>query len=255
MYGVCLIAGILLAWLLARSLAKGTGVHGSHVDLLVPVIMAAGIAGAYAFGSWTDFLTASPANGTVLLGSLLLATAAGIGYALLNRIPLGLIGDIVAAPIALGIACGRIGCFAAGCCYGTPVHSPLPAVRFPQNSFAWRDQVARQLLAGGTESLPVHPVQLYEAGAAMILAILLCWNFRQRRLSGERFLALAMAYPVVRFFLEFLRADNPGIYRGLTFSQLASIAVLGLAVGTLLMRRRLAMRLGLHLEGVAWRSQ
>src|SRR4051794_30984416 len=95
-YGVCLLAGLLLAWLLARSIAKTTALHPSHLDLLAPVITAAGVAGAYAFGSLTDALTSSPVNGKVLMGSLLLATLAGIGYSLWNKIPLGLMGDIVA---------------------------------------------------------------------------------------------------------------------------------------------------------------
>jgi phosphatidylglycerol:prolipoprotein diacylglycerol transferase len=242
-YGVCVLAGVVLAWLLARLLARRGGVDVSEIDLLLPLVAGMGIAGAYLFGWLTQILGGG--EGTVLFGSLLLATAAGIGYALLRRIPLGMLGDIVAAPIALGIACGRVGCFSAGCCYGQVTH--WMGVHFPQHSFAWEHQRAAGLIGeAAAESLAVYPVQLYEAALMLGLAIVLAGRFSRPRLSGELFLWLGTGYALVRFAMEFLRADNPALAGGLTFSQVVSLGVLATATLTFIARRAMADRLQLR---------
>jgi prolipoprotein diacylglyceryltransferase len=133
-YGACIVGGIVLAWLLARRQARRAGLDASHVDLLVPLLVAAGLAGAWIFGGLTDAVVDASAHGTVLLGSLLVATAAGIVFALIARIPLGILGDIAAAPVALGISCGRVGCFFCGLLLWPAMHRgffsrfcPLPS--------------------------------------------------------------------------------------------------------------------------------
>jgi phosphatidylglycerol:prolipoprotein diacylglycerol transferase len=247
-YGVCVLAGVVLAWLVARSLARRGGMEVSEIDLMLPLVAGAGIVGACAFGWLTQMVGGG--EGTVLFGSLLLATAAGIGYAIMRRIPLGVLGDVVAAPVALGIACGRVGCFSAGCCYGEVTH--WMGVSFPRHSFAWEHQRAAGMIGeAAARSLAVHPVQLYEAAAMLGLAMLLAGNFPRRRVSGELFLWLGIGYPAVRFGLEFLRADNPAVAFGLTFSQVVSVAVLLAATTTLVMRRAMAERLRLRVVAAA----
>lgn len=245
-YGACIVAGLVLAWMWARFRARAAGVEPSHIDLLMPVLVGTGLLGAWVFGMWTDSATGEEAGGMVLVGSLLVATAVGIGYALLAKIPLGVLGDICAGPLALGIGIGRWGCFFAGCCFGK-VCTPAMGVRFPRDSFAFLDQVQRGLLAPGAAlSLPVYPTQLYESGLCLLLAAAL-WRLGKRaRVSGEQFLWMGIGYAVLRFIVEFFRADNPAVVaiggRGLTFSQVATIGILALAAGTWLVRRRFAGR-------------
>ena len=246
-YGTCIVYGLILAWLLARRQAKLAGVEVSLVDLMVPVVVGAGIAGAYGFGWWTDAVTEEATHGLVLVGAMVCATAAGIAYALLARIPLGVIGDVLAAPAALGIACGRVGCFFAGCCFGKVAPGCMGGVRFPRGSFAFVEQVRSGVLeAGARASLPVYPVQLFEAGLCAGLAWTLGRRFAGRRVSGERFLMLGMGYAVIRFALEFLRGDNPAVAGGLTFSQVACLWLFAAALLTMVVRRHLADALHLR---------
>jgi phosphatidylglycerol:prolipoprotein diacylglycerol transferase len=77
-----------------------------------------------------------------------------------------------------------------------------------------------------TESLPVHPVQLYESSLALVLAIFLQRKFRRKTWSGEVLCWFCGGYGLIRFAMEFLRADNSPIYFGLTISQVISLIAL-----------------------------
>jgi phosphatidylglycerol:prolipoprotein diacylglycerol transferase len=217
------------------------------MDLLMPLLLTTGLAGAWGFGRLTDLLTHEAAESAVLAGSLLASTAAGIAYALACRIPLGILGDICSAPLAMGIGIGRIGCFLAGCCFGKTSRGEtfLTGVRFPHGSFAFLQQVATgQLAPEASRSLAVYPVQLYEAAFCLLLSLFLAWSPGKRRVRGEQFLLLGLAYAIFRFNVEFLRGDNPPVH-GLTFSQWAAILITALATGTFVLRRHYAEKLHL----------
>lgn len=251
-YGTLIVLGLLAAWILARFLARRARVAPSLIDLLAPILTAAGLLGAALFGWLTDRATGTPVHGGVLLGALLLATTAGIVFALLARIPLGVLGDICAAPVMLGLAFGRVGCFLAGCCYGRPC-APSLGVVFPHNSLVYFDQLSRGLLgSGAARPLPVYPAQLLESAAAALLAAALILRFPRRKISGELFLQMALGYTALRCALEFLRGDNPPILGPLTFSQLVgSLTFLASAI-TMAVRRRNAARWRLGLTGFTW---
>src|ERR1035437_10110949 len=86
-YGTCIVAGLVVAWLLARARARRESLDPSRIDLLVPLLTVAGILGAFLFGAIANGASPTAQHGTVLLGSLLLATAAGAAYAVVSRIP------------------------------------------------------------------------------------------------------------------------------------------------------------------------
>src|SRR5260370_24717391 len=60
----------------------------------------------------------------VFYGGLLAAIAVGLWYVHRNHMPMLATCDVFAPGIALGHAIGRLGCFAAGCCYGKPTNLP-----------------------------------------------------------------------------------------------------------------------------------
>jgi phosphatidylglycerol:prolipoprotein diacylglycerol transferase len=225
-YGAMLLIALVIGWGWTRLRARGSGIDPRHVDVMAPLLVASGLAGAWAAG-------AALGEGRMLWGGLILAVAAAIGYCLLNRLKLGAIGDVFAPAIALSIGVGRVGCFMAGCCWGRVcVESPV-AFHFPPGSFAFEQHAMAGLISPtATASLPVYPVQLMEAAGAAALAIVLAKASSRRRVPGELFLRLGIAYPGLRFLVEFLRADNTAVH-GLTPSQWVCVvvALLCLAVG------------------------
>jgi phosphatidylglycerol:prolipoprotein diacylglycerol transferase len=105
------------------------------------------------------------------------------------------------------------------------------AVHFPQNSGAYEQQRELGLIgATATRSLPVHPVQLYETSLALLLCFYLNAAFKRRDWEGQIIWKFALGYGVIRFCLEFLRADNPAAFAGLTLSQLISIVMIVAAI-------------------------
>jgi phosphatidylglycerol:prolipoprotein diacylglycerol transferase len=118
------------------------------------------------------------------------------------------IGDLFAPGLALGHAFGRIGCFAAGCCFGKESGAPW-AVSFPRGSVAFDELVARSAVPPGADvTPPLHPTQLYESAGELGIAIaLLALAPRLRRRPGAVFLAYLALYAALRFVVEIYRGD------------------------------------------------
>jgi phosphatidylglycerol:prolipoprotein diacylglycerol transferase len=120
------------------------------------------------------------------------------------------------------------------------------AVRFPHASQIFRQHEKLGLVGSGEpHSLPVHPVQLYEAALVGGLCVYLVRANRKRAFQGEIICKLLIGYGCIRFLLEFLRADNPPIYLGLTLSQVISSALAGIGVLLLCVARFSAQRAAL----------
>lgn len=88
-----------------------------------------------------------------------------------------------------------------------------------------------------SQSLKVHPTQIYSSISAFLLAAFLWFYYPRRSFDGEVFALLIIIYPVVRFILEAIRVDEGGqLNTGLTISQIVSIIliVIGLGFWTLL---------------------
>ncbi len=62
----------------------------------------------------------------VLIGGVAAGSATFALYARRHALPLWSLADAIAAPLALAQAFGRLGCFAAGCCWGIPVDAGQP---------------------------------------------------------------------------------------------------------------------------------
>ncbi|MFO7871124.1 MAG: prolipoprotein diacylglyceryl transferase [Kiritimatiellia bacterium] len=175
------------------------------------------------------------------------------------------VADLVAAAVPLGHMFGRLGCFLNGCCFGK-VYKGWLAVR-PEltSSIGWsqyyngliqNERVSYLMgrLARGsitetefentlstlaqkglieqsqTMALPVHPVQLYEAGLNLILYLCLVWLFRRRKFDGSVMAAYFMGYAGVRLFTEFFRGDERMMLGGLTLAQMLSLVFFGIGL-------------------------
>ena len=132
-------------------------------------------------------------------GGVFLAFALAFYYIRRHQLPWRPTLDALALGVPVGQFFGRIGCFMAGCCYGTPSHLPW-AVTFTHP----------QTLCPVKE--PLHPAQLYEAFLALGIFGLLSILKTRKRFDGQVLLAYFFLAGLARFVVEFFR--NPGDYRG-----------------------------------------
>src|SRR5213594_1571012 len=181
-YGVLLAAAYLLGLKLAMVRAKARGLDSARVlDLGIYIIISA-LVGAKLLLLITDFQTfkSDPRelltlarSGGVFYGGLILAVVVALWYIRRIGLPLWTTCDVFAPGIALGHVVGRFGCFFAGCCYGKPTTVPWAII--------FTDPFAASNV-GTPLNRPLHPTQLYEAGAeALILLLLLATESRGRR--------------------------------------------------------------------------
>ena len=234
-YGVLLAASYLLGLQFAMVRARKWGLDANRVfDLGIYIIIAA-LVGAKALLLVTDFrqFTASPAeflslarSAGVFYGGLILAIAVAFWYIHRHRMPFWTTCDAFAPAIALGHVTGRLGCFAAGCCYGKPTNVPW-AVIFTNPAAAAN--------VGTPLGIPLHPTQLYEAGAELlILVLLLATERRGRPFPGRTFWLYMILYAVSRYTIEFYRGDPRGVVLGVSTSQFISLVLAPLAIAMLI---------------------
>lgn len=230
-YGLLLAAAYLLGLQLATLRARRRGLDGSRVlDLGIYIIIAA-LVGAKLLLLVTDFRTfrndprellTLARSGGVFYGGLILAVVVALWYIRRAGLPLWTTCDVFAPGIALGHVVGRFGCFFAGCCYGRPTRLPW-AITFT-DPFAAAN-------VGTPLNVPLHPTQLYEAGAELlILIVLLVTEKRGRPFAGRTLWLYMLLYAVSRFIVEFYRGDERGTVFMFSTSQFISVLLAPLAV-------------------------
>jgi phosphatidylglycerol:prolipoprotein diacylglycerol transferase len=160
--------------------------------------------------------------GGVFSGGLIAALLAAAWYVRRNHMPALGTCDAFAPGLALGHAIGRIGCFAAGCCYGKPTHHFWGVV--------FTNPLAHQI-TGTPLNVPLEPTQLFESAVELVNFFFLMWLLKRRKFEGQVFGAFMIIYGVARFFLEFIRDDQG---RGSVFGGAMSatqLIAIGLVIG------------------------
>jgi phosphatidylglycerol:prolipoprotein diacylglycerol transferase len=161
----------------------------------------------------------------VFYGGLILAVVVALWYIRRVGLPLWTTCDVFAPGIALGHVVGRFGCFFAGCCYGKPTMRPW--------GITFTDPFAASNV-GTPLGVPLHPTQLYEAGAELlILVVLLVTERKGRPFPGRTFWLYMLLYAVSRFVIEFFRGDERGTVFMFSTSQFISLLLAPLAVAML----------------------
>ena len=133
---------------------------------------------------------------------------------------------------------------------------PAPQLNLPQEGYVsyidkdgkWHpkpyedltDLQKTEVTTGKYRCLPVHPTQLYSSAGGAILCLILYLFWRRSKNAGKiltkpgsTFSFMFIIYGTIRFFIEFLRDDNPFEFDGLTISQIIGIAMI--ILGTILM--------------------
>jgi phosphatidylglycerol---prolipoprotein diacylglyceryl transferase len=241
-YGVLLAAAYLLGLQFALVRARSRGLDPNRVmDLGIWIIISA-LAGAKLLLLIVDFNTFGRSaaglltllrSAGVFYGGLVAAVVVALWYLRRHRMPMWTVTDVFAPAIALGHVVGRMGCFFAGCCFGTPTDVPW-AITF-HSPYAAQN-------VGTPLNVPLHPTQLYEAGAELlILALLLVTERKGRPFPGRTFWGYMFCYGISRFIIEFYRGDPRGTLWVFSTSQFFSLIIVPLSVVMLVVLRRRAM--------------
>jgi phosphatidylglycerol:prolipoprotein diacylglycerol transferase len=230
-YGVLLALAYLAGLKLAMVRAQARGLDANRVlDLGIYIIISA-LVGAKLLLLVTDYQSFSrdprelltlARSGGVFYGGLILAVVVALWYIRRIGLPLWTTCDVFAPGIALGHVVGRFGCFFAGCCFGKPTKLPW--------GITFTDPFAAANV-GTPLGVPLHPTQLYEAGAELvILGILLATERKGRPFAGRTFWLYMLLYAVSRFFIEFFRGDERGTVGMFSTSQFISVLLAPLAI-------------------------
>ena len=241
-YGVFLAIAFLCAIFVTVKLAERDGLPRERIYDLCLWMLLASLVGSKILMLFTepeyrenptqllslDFLR----SGGVFYGGLLGAVIAGYWLMKRYKLPWWKTADACAPGIAIGNFFGRQGCFAAGCCWGKPTSLPW-GVQFTE---------AGHEITGVPIDAHLHPTQLYESFAMLLVFGFLLWLHKRKRFNGQVILVYALLYSIIRFSIEFVRDDPRGDILGLTTltglstSQLISIVV-GIAALILLITR------------------
>ena len=241
-YGFMMAVGVAMGlWLLYRQ-ARKQGLDAPRILDAAFYIMIVALIGAklvllvgnigYYFKNPKELLWVARTGG-VFQGGLAFGILFALWYFRRHKMPTWKIADIAGAVLALGHGFGRIGCFLAGCCYGSDCSVPW-AVTF-------RDPYAHSL-TGVPIDVPVHPVQLYESALNFLNALVLYLILRKKRFDGQVFSLYILNYSVIRYFTEFFRGDHPsrafflhGSSPFLSVSYPQLFCILGFAAGLILL--------------------
>jgi phosphatidylglycerol:prolipoprotein diacylglycerol transferase len=239
-YGVLVATAFLIGLWLAGRLGRRVGLDPEKVANLAIYCTLSGFLGAklmmflfdwerYAADPGSIFTLETLQAAGVFHGGFLLALLVAVLYMRRNKMPVLTTMDVFSAPLAIAHAIGRLGCFAAGCCWGNVCERPW-AVTF-------RNPEANEV-TGVPLGVPLHPTQLYEAIAGTLIFVWLLRVFHRPHREGAVFGQYLVLYSVMRFAVEFLRHhDQPNPFDG-PFSTIQWITI-GLALlGIWLLRRR-----------------
>ncbi len=236
-YGFFMALGFLFATLAAIEMGKKYEIKKEDLLDLGVWILISGVLGARIFyvGIHLEYYLKHPLEillinkgGLVYYGGLIGSTLAALVFIQKKKTNLWILGDILMAVLPVGQMFGRIGCFMNGCCFGIPSTSFI-RVTFPMNSFAFEHY---------QEFTPVHPVQLYEAFGAGVLFLLLSHFMEKKKFHGQIMALYCVFYGILRFVVEFYRADSMKLNEALTISQGISIAIIAIGFILYLFRRK-----------------
>lgn len=236
-YGVMVAVAFLLGLAITVKLARRSGLNAELITNLAVYVALAGMLGAkilmilfdarhYMSNPGDIFTLATLQAAGVFQGGLILALVAAYLYMRNQGLPLLATSDAFAPGLALGHTIGKVGCFAAGCCWGVKCELPW-AVTFHSPDAA--------ILTGVPLEVALHPSQLYESGSEALIFGFLYWRFGRPHAPGQIIGLYLVTSSVLRFFIEFTRNHEQALPFGLPLSITQWIAVGLAAAGAVLL--------------------
>lgn len=222
-YGVMAAVGFLAAAFFINRNRKEANLTSDQAANLVFIAMTAGVIGSRIFyvvqfasqfrNNWVDIFRIDK-GGLVFYGGLILAVICILIYCKMCKLDIIKVFDVFTPAMPFAHACGRIGCFLNGCCFGTMTDSWV-GVKYP----AYSEPYMRYPDAA------LHPVQLYEAAFNFILCGVMIYLVRKVRYKGVPMGFYFIAYGFMRIIFEFFRGDNAKI-AGFTIAQYIGVGLI-----------------------------
>jgi len=248
-YGVLVALGFLAGLGITLRLARRAGLPPDKITNLAVYCAMAGIVGAKLFMFLFDlgdymrdpgqiFTLETLQAAGVFHGGFLAAFIVAVLYMRRQHLPAFPAMDAFAPGVALGQAIGRLGCFAAGCCWGRECDLPW-GVRF-------RSDAAAPVPLDKT----LHPVQLYESAADLLIFAILYRQFHRRHRPGTIIGLYLVLYSTARFAIEFFRVHEQALVGPFSLTQWIALVLLGLGAGILLRGRGAAPAARHSVDGV-----
>jgi phosphatidylglycerol---prolipoprotein diacylglyceryl transferase len=232
-YGVLVALGFLSGLGITLRLARRAGLQAEQITNLAVYCAIAGIVGAKLFMFLFDlgdyvrdpgriFTLETLQAAGVFHGGFIAALLMAWLYMRRQHLPVFGTMDILAPGVAIGQAIGRLGCFAAGCCWGRECDLP------------WGVHFRSDFAAPVPLDKALHPVQLYESVADFFIFWLL-YRFATREHRPGQVIGLYLTlYSAARFVIEFFRVHEQSTVAGLSLTQWIAAGLFVLGVGILL---------------------
>jgi phosphatidylglycerol:prolipoprotein diacylglycerol transferase len=251
-YGLALATGFIVGIWLAQREARRQGQDPEAIADLSFWILVSALVGSrvyFIFVNWSDYfgegamvatrfgriprLFALTEGGLVFYGGFIAAGLASFWYMRRKGMPFFPYADTLIPSVALGQFFGRLGCFAAGCCWGKVSQAHLPwLAKFPPaalayQTFAQRPDPSQYLTPDRLTTLPLHPTQVYESAGELLIFLLLIAVVRPRkRFHGQVIATWLVLYAALRAAVEVFRGDvERGVVAGLGVGQWTSLAI------------------------------
>jgi len=209
-YALCIIAGIIVALVIATRRWQARGGTADSMELMVVVGVPFGIVGARLYHVITDYqLYFGPGRqpldalkiwqgGLGVWGAIAFGVLGGYLVAQRRKIAFPAVLDAIAPAILVAQAIGRLGNWFNQELFGRPTTLP------------WGLEIAQQYRPAAYAQFAIfHPTFLYEILWNLGAAVLLVWLDRRFRLGhGKVFALYVMLYCAGRFWIEALRIDT-----------------------------------------------
>ena len=236
-YGVLVALGFLAGLMATTRLARRAGLPSEQIANLAVYCAVAGIVGAKLFMFLFDLpdYIANPGQiftletlqaAGVFHGGFIAALLVAIWYIRKHALPVLRTMDVFAPGVIIGQAIGRLGCFAAGCCWGKECSLPW-GVRF-HSDFAAPVPLDKTL----------HPVQLYESAVDLLIFLFLYRRAKQKHPAGEIIGLYLVLYSTARFIIEFFRVHEQSLVGPFSLTQWIALALFVVGAGFLVHGRR-----------------
>lgn len=280
-YGVMIVIGFLLGVYIAYRQCLTLGKYENDVLDFGFWALVGGLIGArvvFIAVEWRSFFVERPftaigssgikiptvfalwQGGLVYWGAVLGGFIAFVIFAHKRKLPTLHLADIMFIGVPLAQTFGRLGCVAAGCCWGREdfhfdganvVANAGWDIQFPTGSSAYESLLVESspqvhdYMMQAHQTVPLFPSQLAEALGTAILFFILYFIARNKRFHGQVFLSYAIMYSVLRSSLELMRGDAARgfVIEGvLSTSQFISVVVVAASLIAMFLIRARAKR-------------